>query len=204
MPLTPPLPCLRAGSLAGREGPHLRCHQRLWHAGKVPPPALSHTDSSPPSWSWPPTQSPHSSTATGSPTPCGPSAALGSSTTLCCSWATATVSPTDPSLSSWTTASQDLWRGKPGERQGTCPHPASGCGPGSLSHPSMDGKAIPPWWEAELLLDNLLGQAGGCPPQTPGLQEAGQWVCPAFCSFPSTCHTVGPQQVLEEGRVPGL
>lgn len=34
-----------------------------------------------------------SSTAMASPSPCGRSAALGSSTTQCCSWATATVSP---------------------------------------------------------------------------------------------------------------
>ena len=36
-----------------------------------------------------------SSTAAGSPTHCGPSAAPGSSTMQCCSWATATVSSTD-------------------------------------------------------------------------------------------------------------
>ncbi|XP_012391538.1 cathepsin F isoform X2 [Orcinus orca] len=44
--------------------------------------------------SWPPTRLlPLSSTAMGSPTHCGPSAAPGSSTTLCCSWATATALP---------------------------------------------------------------------------------------------------------------
>lgn len=34
--LTLSLACLRAGGLAGPEGPHLRCHQCLWHAGKAP------------------------------------------------------------------------------------------------------------------------------------------------------------------------
>lgn len=34
--LMPSLTCLRAGGLAGREGPHLRRHQCLWHAGKAP------------------------------------------------------------------------------------------------------------------------------------------------------------------------
>lgn len=39
-PLILPLFCLRAGSLAGQERPHLHCHQRLWHAGKALAPLL--------------------------------------------------------------------------------------------------------------------------------------------------------------------
>lgn len=97
-----PLPCLRAGGLAGQEWPHLHCHQRLWHAGEaLAPLPLLHFLLTPPlpllgvghcSFSL------LSSTAMESPTHCGLSAAVGSLTMLYCSWATATVSSADPSL----------------------------------------------------------------------------------------------------------
>lgn len=56
-------------------------------------------------------------------------------------------------------------------------------------------------------MDTLLEAGGGCPPQTPEPYQVSRSVVggPVLLSalFPSTCHTVGPQQMFEECRVLG-
>lgn len=101
--------------------------------------------------------SPTSSTVMGSPTHCGPSAALGSLTMLCYSWAMATVSSTDPLCPSTPshrqrsghTAFQDLKGVKSGESLGTLSLPLP-LAVGQAGSSTRFVTGILRQWEAEL------------------------------------------------------